>query len=287
MSTYHSGCCAWSRASPVPAELLIQGSDRRVATGVVIIDQGAIRGSRRRNPPPTPACSPIRRGVRESRRREAGPVQLQLRGHCPACNGAGMIYTSLASWPRSPPPQDARASGSKLRCSSSRWAAKNISRSTRHAHDRSRESSSAAASRGTPAAQGVLARSPRRLGCVGLGQPFTALSGGRAARAQAGRQMAEKGRRLRPGRTDDRPALPVPVELARPARPTRGVRQVSDRHQTTSGHGARRLDHRPRPRRRPRRRQDRLRGNPGRPRRRPINPHGQAPRGIRRRLTVT
>src|SRR4029077_16873806 len=51
------------------------------------------------------------------------------------------------------------------------------------------------------------------------------------------------------------------------------------------GHGARGLDHRPRPRRRPRRRPDRLRGHTRRPRRRPLHPHRRAPRGLRRHLT--
>ena len=62
--------------------------------------------------------------------------------------------------------------------------------------------------------------------------------------------------------------------------------QVGDRHLASSGgHGARRLDHRCRARRRSRRRPDRLRGHTGRPRRRPIHPHRRTPCGLHRRVT--
>ena len=62
---------------------LIQGS---VAgrEGVVVIDQGAIRGSRRSNPATyTGAARPDPQGLREGQRREAGVVQRQLRGRLP------------------------------------------------------------------------------------------------------------------------------------------------------------------------------------------------------------
>ena len=60
-------------------------------------------------------------------------------------------------------------------------------------------------------------------------------------------------------------------------------RLVGHRHRAPpGGHGARRLDHRPRPRRRPRRRPDRLRGHPGRSRRVAPHPHRRAPGSLRR-----
>src|SRR4029450_6939868 len=53
----------------------------------------------------------------------------------------------------------------------------------------------------------------------------------------------------------------------RPPRPAGRLRQVGRRHRAPpGGHGARRLDHRPRPRGRPRRRAGRLRGRPRPPR---------------------
>ena len=52
--------------------------------GVVSVDQGAIRGSRRSNPATyTGTARPDPQGVREGQRREAGAVQRQLRGRLP------------------------------------------------------------------------------------------------------------------------------------------------------------------------------------------------------------
>ncbi len=52
--------------------------------GVVVIDQSAIRGSRRSNPATyTGLLDPIRKGLREGQRREARPLQFQLRGRVP------------------------------------------------------------------------------------------------------------------------------------------------------------------------------------------------------------
>ena len=95
--------------------------------------------------------------------------------------------------------------------------------------------------------------------------------GRRAPAAQAGDPHGREGRRLRPRRADHRPAPRRRRAAARPARPARRLGQVGHRHRAPpGGDGARRLDHRPRPRRRPRRRPDRLRGHARRPRRRPL-----------------
>src|SRR5215207_1247139 len=108
----------------------------------------------------------------------------------------------------------------------------------------------------------------------------------RAAAAQAGHSPGREGRRLRPRRADHWPAPRRRRAAARPARPARRLWQVGHRHRAPpGGHGARRLDHRPRPRRRPRRRPDRLRGRTRRPRRGPLYPHRRAPRGLRWHLT--
>ena len=77
----------------------------------------------------------------------------------------------------------------------------------------------------------------------------------RAAAAEAGHPDGREGRRLRPRRADHRPPPRRRRAAARPARPAGRLRQVGDRHRAPpGGDGARRLDHRPRPRRRPRRR---------------------------------
>ena len=72
-----------------------------------------------------------------------------------------------------------------------------------------------------------------------------------------------EGRRLRPRRAHDGPAPRRRRAAARPAGPARRLRQVGDRHRAPPGrHGARRLDHRPRSRRRPRRRPVVFEGTP-------------------------
>ena len=56
--------------------------------GVVVVDQGAIRGSRRSNPATyTGTAGPDPQGIREGERREAGALQLQLRGRLPGVQG--------------------------------------------------------------------------------------------------------------------------------------------------------------------------------------------------------
>ena len=65
--------------------------------GVVVIDQGAIRGSRRSNPATyTGLLDPIRKAFAKANGVKPALFSANSEGACPACNGAGVIYTDLA-----------------------------------------------------------------------------------------------------------------------------------------------------------------------------------------------
>jgi excinuclease UvrABC ATPase subunit len=74
---------------------LVQGS---VAgrDGVVTVDQGAIRGSRRSNPATyTGLLEPIRKAFAKENGVKPALFSANSEGACPNCNGAGLIYTDL------------------------------------------------------------------------------------------------------------------------------------------------------------------------------------------------
>src|SRR3982074_511740 len=65
--------------------------------GVVSMDQGAIRGSRRSNPAPyTGLLDPIRNAFAKANGVKPALFSANSEGACPNCNGAGVIYTDLA-----------------------------------------------------------------------------------------------------------------------------------------------------------------------------------------------
>src|SRR5690606_14041703 len=75
---------------------LIHGSIPPEA-GVIAIDQSAIKGSRRSNPATyTGLLDPIRKAFAKANRVKPSLFSANSEGACPACNGAGVIYTDLA-----------------------------------------------------------------------------------------------------------------------------------------------------------------------------------------------
>ena len=257
--------------------------------GVVSVDQAAIRGSRRSNPATySGLLDPIRKAFAKANGVKPGLFSANSDGACPACSGAGVIYTDLGMM--------ASVATTCEECEGKRFEAsvldlhfggRDISEVLAMSVDEAKAFFGDGEAR-TPAAHRILERlSDVGLGYLTLGQPLTTLSGGERQRLKLATQMAEKGGDLRPRRAHDRPPPRRRRAAARPAGPARRGGQVGDRHRARpGGHGARRLDHRPRARRRPRRRPDRLRGDARRPRRRPLHAHRRAPRGLRRRLTA-
>jgi excinuclease UvrABC ATPase subunit len=64
--------------------------------GVVTVDQGAIRGSRRSNPATyTDLLEPIRKAFAKANGVKPALFSANSEGACPSCNGAGVIYTDL------------------------------------------------------------------------------------------------------------------------------------------------------------------------------------------------
>ncbi|MGH2550542.1 MAG: excinuclease ABC subunit UvrA, partial [Thermomicrobiales bacterium] len=74
---------------------LIHGSIHS-SEGVVSIDQGAIRGSRRSNPATyTGLLDPIRAAFAKANGVKPALFSANSEGACPTCNGAGVVYTDL------------------------------------------------------------------------------------------------------------------------------------------------------------------------------------------------
>ncbi len=163
--------------------------------GVVSVDQAAIKGSRRSNPATyTGLLDPIRTAFAKSNGVKPALFSANSEGACPACNGAGVIYTDLAMM--------ATVATVCEECEGKRFQAdvlkykfggKNISEVLAMPVDEAEEffGSGKAAN---PAAHKILNRlADVGLGYLSLGQPLTTLSGGERQRLKLAIQMAEKG----------------------------------------------------------------------------------------------
>jgi excinuclease UvrABC ATPase subunit len=76
---------------------LIHGCMPTTDPSVTVIDQSAIRGSRRSNPATyTGILDPIRKAFATANGVKASLFSANSEGACPACNGLGMVYTNLA-----------------------------------------------------------------------------------------------------------------------------------------------------------------------------------------------
>ena len=63
---------------------------------MITVDQGSIRGSRRSNPATyTGLLDPIRKAFAKANGVKPALFSANSEGACPACNGAGVIYTDL------------------------------------------------------------------------------------------------------------------------------------------------------------------------------------------------
>ncbi|MEV1203891.1 excinuclease ABC subunit UvrA [Microbispora rosea] len=173
---------------------LIHGSVPAGA-GVVSVDQGGIRGSRRSNPATyTGLLDPIRKAFAKANGVKPALFSANSEGACPACNGAGVIYTDLAMM--------AGVSTTCEECEGKRFQAavlehklggRDISEVLAMPVAEAQEFFGSGEAR-TPAARAILDRlADVGLGYLTLGQPLTTLSGGERQRLKLATHMADKG----------------------------------------------------------------------------------------------
>jgi excinuclease UvrABC ATPase subunit len=163
--------------------------------GVVSIDQGAIRGSRRSNPATyTGLLDPIRTAFAKANGVKPALFSANSEGACPTCNGAGVIYTDLAMMAGvATTCEDCEGKRFQAQVLDYTFGGKNISEVLAMSVAEATEFFAAPRSR-TPAAHAILERlADVGLGYVSLGQPLTTLSGGERQRLKLATQMADKG----------------------------------------------------------------------------------------------
>jgi excinuclease UvrABC ATPase subunit len=173
---------------------LIHGSIPKGA-GVVSVDQGAIRGSRRSNPATyTGLLDPIRTAFAKANSVKPALFSANSAGACPNCNGNGVIYTDLAMM--------AGVATVCEECEGKRFQAtvleyklggRDISEVLAMPVTEAKEFFAAGKAKNA-AAHAILARmADVGLGYLSLGQPLTTLSGGERQRLKLAIHMAEKG----------------------------------------------------------------------------------------------
>ena len=164
--------------------------------GVVSVDQGAIRGSRRSNPATyTGLLDPIRKAFAKANGVKPALFSANSEGACPNCNGAGVIYTDLGMM--------AGVATTCEECEGRRFEAsvldhhlggRDISEVLAMSVSEAEEFFAAGEAR-TPAAHAVLQRlSDVGLGYLSLGQPLTTLSGGERQRLKLATHMVSTSR---------------------------------------------------------------------------------------------
>jgi excinuclease UvrABC ATPase subunit len=163
--------------------------------GVVSVDQGAIRGSRRSNPATyTGLLDPIRKAFAKANGVKPALFSANSEGACPNCNGAGVIYTDLGMM--------AGVATTCELCEGRRFDAavldhklggKDISEVLAMSVAEAEEFFGAGAAK-LPAAHRILERlADVGLGYLTVGQPLTTLSGGERQRIKLATHLGDKG----------------------------------------------------------------------------------------------
>ena len=163
--------------------------------GVVTVDQGAIRGSRRSNPATyTGLLEPVRKAFAKANGVKPALFSPNSEGACPTCNGAGVVYTDLGMMAGVATTCE-ECEGRRFQASvlEYRLGGRNISEVLQMSVGEATEFFGAGEAK-LPAAHAIL----RRLEDVGLGyltvgQPLTTLSGGERQRLKLATHLGEKG----------------------------------------------------------------------------------------------
>jgi excinuclease UvrABC ATPase subunit len=163
--------------------------------GVVVVDQGAIRGSRRSNPATyTGLLDPIRKAFAKANGVKPALFSANSEGACPNCNGAGVVYTELGIM--------ATVASTCEECEGKRYDAsvleykfggRDISEVLAMSATEAERFFGEGEAR-TPAAHKILERLVDvGLGYLTIGQPLTTLSGGERQRLKLATHMGDKG----------------------------------------------------------------------------------------------
>jgi len=163
--------------------------------GVVSIDQGAIKGSRRSNPATyTGLLEPIRKAFAKANGVKPALFSANSEGACPNCNGAGVIYTELGVMATVESPCEV-CEGKRFDASvlDYKFGGKDISEVLSMPMSEALEFFGPGDSSVPPAYKLLVHLNDVGLGYISLGQPLTTLSGGERQRLKLAMHMAEQG----------------------------------------------------------------------------------------------
>jgi excinuclease ABC A subunit len=163
--------------------------------GLVMIDQTAIKGSRRSNPATyTGLLDPIRKAFAKENGVKPALFSANSEGACPACNGAGVIYTELG-FMNTVESTCEECDGKRFQPAvlEYRLGDKDISEVLAMPVTEAAAFFESGPAK-VPAAHAILQRlADVGLGYLSLGQPLTTLSGGERQRLKLATHMGEKG----------------------------------------------------------------------------------------------
>ncbi|MDF2506419.1 MAG: daunorubicin resistance protein DrrC [Microbacterium sp.] len=173
---------------------LIHGSVSK-RDGVVAIDQGAIKGSRRSNPATyTGLLEPIRKAFGKANGVKPALFSANSEGACPSCKGSGVIITELGFMDTIETPcEDCGGKRFQAGVLEYKLAGKDITQVLDLPVSEARVFFGDGEAK-LPAATAILGRlEDVGLGYLSLGQPLSTLSGGERQRIKLAIQMGEKG----------------------------------------------------------------------------------------------
>ncbi|WP_337062753.1 excinuclease ABC subunit UvrA [Kineococcus sp. G2] len=163
--------------------------------GVVVVDQGAIRGSRRSNPATyTGLLEPVRKAFAKANGVKPALFSANSEGACPTCGGAGVVYTDLGVMAGvATTCEDCEGKRFQAAVLQHHLAGRDISEVLAMTVTEAEGFFGTGEAR-TPAAHAVLARlADVGLGYLTLGQPLTTLSGGERQRLKLATHMGQEG----------------------------------------------------------------------------------------------
>jgi excinuclease UvrABC ATPase subunit len=163
--------------------------------GVVVIDQGAIKGSRRSSPATyTGLLDPIRKAFAKANGVKPALFSANSEGACPTCGGAGVVYTELSFLDTvATTCEDCEGKGFQPAVLEYHLAGRDIAQVLAMSASEALDFFAAGPAR-TPTAQAVLTRLVEvGLGYLAIGQPLTTLSGGERQRLKLAARMAAPG----------------------------------------------------------------------------------------------